>query len=138
VPAPTVVGGFAEMHEEATKVMHAEKAPAAALDDLLADAAFRTGTSVQGYVIETNDLEHLAIPGELLTPGPMRVAVGITHHRAPGAAWGQYVVFVVLVGADATTPRTTPTTVASLRQKPQAAPSVTLVTAPAEASTSRL
>ena len=35
----------------------------------------------------------------LLKDGPLALSLAITHHRAPGAAWGQYVVFSLLTGA---------------------------------------
>jgi hypothetical protein len=104
LPAPIVVGGFDEMRAEKASVLREGKEPKAALDDMLSTVSFGTGAPSSGYVIETSDLETYAIPTELLTQGPMRVLVGITHHRARGAAWGQYVIFVISVGASSAMP----------------------------------
>jgi hypothetical protein len=61
-------------------------------------AVERTGQGVHGYTLETNDLDQVEVPAALLTPGPLRMMLGVTHHRAEGAAWGQYVVMVVILG----------------------------------------
>jgi hypothetical protein len=61
-------------------------------------AVARTGQGVHGYTLETNDLDQVEVPGVLMTQGPLRMMVGVTHHRAPGAAWGQYVVMIVVLG----------------------------------------
>jgi hypothetical protein len=47
-------------------------------------------------------------PKELFAPGPLQLVVEVTHHRAPGAAWGQYVVYLFLrssAGSGASTAR---------------------------------
>jgi hypothetical protein len=102
LPAPVRVAAFDEMTEATARVFRGEESSREALDDMLAGAAARVGASVQGYVFETNDLERVEVPAALLEarPGAMHVAVAVTHHRAPGAAWGQYVVFLVLVGGE--------------------------------------
>jgi len=95
--APVRVGGFSEMADEARRVTQG-KPSMDALRDLIAAAARRTGGAVRGWVLETNDPAHVEIPEAFLAEGAMRMFLGVTHHRAPGAAWGQYVVFVVSVG----------------------------------------
>ena len=106
LPAPVRVGGLEEMHTESSEVLLRGKAPMAALQDLLQVVVERTGSSVRGYVIETTDPAHVEVPAELLSDGPLHVVVGVTHHRAPDAAWGQYVIFVLVVDGAKTTPRT--------------------------------
>jgi hypothetical protein len=69
-----------------------------ALQATMQVAVARTGQGVHGYTLETNDLDQADVPGVLMTPGPLRMMVGVTHHRAPGAAWGQYVVVIVVLG----------------------------------------
>jgi hypothetical protein len=105
--APVRVGGFEDMTEQAKEVRLTGKAPMAALRDLLAAAVERSGAGVRGVVIETTDPAHVDVPEDLLQEGPLHVLVTVTHHRAPGAAWGQYVIFVLVVDGRATTPRTT-------------------------------
>ena len=38
--------------------------------------------------------------------GPLSVAVEVTHHKDDGAAWGSYVVFMVMPSPGAGGPRT--------------------------------
>ena len=45
-------------------------------------------------VLGVHELDHFPVPEELIRAGTVSVAVA--HYRAPGAAWGQYTVFVVL------------------------------------------
>jgi hypothetical protein len=111
LPAPVALAGFEKELLAAKAHVHAGgTAPKEALDELLEVAAWSggAGTVARGYVLETNDLEHIEIPNELLTPANYRISVAITHHRAEGAAWGQYVLFAILVeAAGAATPVTT-------------------------------
>jgi hypothetical protein len=106
LPKPVRVGGFEDMNVQSKEVRLAGKAPMAALQDLLQAAVDRSGATVRGLVIETTDPAHVDVPGDLLTDGPLNMLVTVTHHRAPDAAWGQYVIFVLVVDGAATTPRT--------------------------------
>jgi hypothetical protein len=94
--APVRVQGLGEMDAELERVQREKKAPMAALDAAMEVAVERTGQGVRGYALETNDLDTVEVPGVLLAPGALRMMVGVTHHRAEGAAWGQYVVLVVI------------------------------------------
>jgi hypothetical protein len=98
VPDPVRITGFEPMRVECARVMREGKPPMAALGDMMANAAQRTGKAVAGYVLETNDLTRVDVPRQLLARGPLEVIVGVTHHRAPRAAWAQYVVFVIVLG----------------------------------------
>jgi hypothetical protein len=106
VPAPVRVTGLETVRTECAAVLRGDKAPMAALQELMNTVVRRTGRDVHGYVFETNDLNRVPVPTQLLGAGPMEVIVGVTHHRAPGAAWGQYVVFTILLGG---TPQMTAT-----------------------------
>lgn len=70
--------------------------------DALQDALTRISTqrqrSVGGYVLETSDLKHIEFPPELLDPKANDIEVTVTHYRARGGAWGQYVVMFVILG----------------------------------------
>jgi hypothetical protein len=107
VPAPVRVTGLETLRTECAAVMRGDKPPMAALQELMNTVARRTGRDVHGYVFETNDLSRVPVPRQLLGAGPMEVIVGVTHHKAPGAAWGQYVVFTILLGG---TPQMTAST----------------------------
>jgi hypothetical protein len=62
--------------------------------------ALRHGTEafsggMRGYVIETTSLDGLEIPDEVIRKPSLRLEIGVTHHRPPGAAWAQLVIVVV-------------------------------------------
>jgi hypothetical protein len=97
LPAPVRVRGFDTIARETDLVLREGKVPMAALDDMMRAVVARTGSSVRGYVLETSDLEATEIPRQLLGAGPLRAVVAVTHHRVAGAAWGQYVVFVIVL-----------------------------------------
>jgi hypothetical protein len=69
----------------------------AALDRAMQLTARRTQGMVNGMVVEANDLEHGELPAALFAPGQPELSLRITHHRAPGGAWGQLVVFAVFL-----------------------------------------
>ena len=99
LPAPVRVQGLGEMDAELGRVAREGVSPMEALQATMQLAVARTGQGVHGYTLETNDLDQVEVPEPLLTRGPMRMMLGVTHHRAEGAAWGQYVVVVVILGA---------------------------------------
>ena len=98
LPPPARVQGLGEMDAELARVATAGEAPMDALQATMQVAVARTGQGVHGYTLETNDLDQVEVPGALMTQGPLRMMLGVTHHRAPGAAWGQYVVMIVILG----------------------------------------
>jgi hypothetical protein len=98
LPAPVRVQGLGEMDAELARVAKSGEAPMTALEASMSVAVARTGHGVRGWVYETSDLEHGELPRELLAPGPLEVMVGVTHHRAEGAAWGQFVVLAIRLG----------------------------------------
>jgi len=96
LPAPVRVLNVPQLTEELTLVRAEKKTPGEGLHEVLTYMASRLpGVTVQGFLFETVDVEHLKLPEELFAAGPMQVAVEVTHHRAQGAAWGQYVVYVM-------------------------------------------
>ena len=99
LPAPVRVPGLGEMDAELARVAREGTPPMAALQATMQLAVARTGQGVHGYTLETNDLDQVDVPAPLLARGPLRMMLGVTHHRAEGAAWGQYVVVVVILGA---------------------------------------
>ncbi|WP_394841473.1 hypothetical protein LZC95_30915 [Pendulispora brunnea] len=97
LPAPmrlTNVPGFAE---KTALVRDGKKQPSEAFNETLEYIAEHLpGERIQGLFFETLDVERLVYPKEVFRPGPMQLVVEVTHHRAPGAAWGQYVVYLFL------------------------------------------
>jgi len=93
---PSVETGFDEAERAAAQVAEGVE-PMEAARSAVARASERLGKAVAVWVFETTSLEALKLPKELLDRTPPRVAFAVTHHRVPGAAWGQYVVFVFAV-----------------------------------------
>ena len=46
-------------------------------------------------VLEAVDLDHSTLPDVLFARRDLTLGLAVGHTRAPGAAWGQYVVFFV-------------------------------------------
>lgn len=65
------------------------------LDDVLARAVSALGRDVHGAVFESTDLDVIPFPPELFSRLPPYVAIEVTHRKAPGGAWGQYVIFII-------------------------------------------
>jgi hypothetical protein len=68
-----------------------------ALNDAMERISAERRRGVAGYVLETSDLHHLEFPDVLLGQGAAEVEVGVTHYKARGGAWGQYVIFFVVL-----------------------------------------
>ena len=98
LPPARFIAGFPEMHEHALRVLTEGANPSAEMRAMLSVAQTRSGESVRGAVIETTSVEDFTLPDVALAPGEVHLAVAVTHHRVPGGAWGQYVVFFVAVG----------------------------------------
>ncbi len=58
-----------------------------------------TGRSVSGFTVDAHDVAAMKFPDSILTGEAGYVAIDVTHHKAPGAAWGQLAIFVVMVHA---------------------------------------
>jgi hypothetical protein len=105
LPAPRRIAAPDEMKKLTARVLREETTPQGALHAMLASAAWQSGRTTLGYVLETNRVGAVDIPDVFLKAGPLSMAVTVTHHRAPGAAWGQYVIFTLMPGS-APTPTT--------------------------------
>lgn len=66
-------------------------------------AAVSPGRSVSGYLLETTDVKLLKFDPMFLDASTLEVEVGVTHYRAPGAAWGQYAILFVVTNHGART-----------------------------------
>jgi hypothetical protein len=89
---PVRVPASAEMRTAAARVLGQDVAPMGALRAMVAAAS----EPKRGYVMETTDPSTVEVPEVFLQPGPLPLALVMTHHRAPGAAWGQYVIFTLM------------------------------------------
>jgi hypothetical protein len=97
LPPSKFISDLTHLAREARLVNLGQKTVGEALQDALAAESEAMGRSVRGFAFEGTNLETIKFPDELLKNEPLFVGVEITHHRAPGAAWGQYVVFVLMV-----------------------------------------
>ncbi|WP_394830774.1 hypothetical protein LVJ94_30125 [Pendulispora rubella] len=97
LPAPVRLTNVPGLAEQTALVRAGKKAPSAAFHETLEYIAEHLpGERIQGLSFETLDVNRLIFPKELFRAGPMQLVVEVTHHRAPGAAWGQYVVYMFL------------------------------------------
>jgi hypothetical protein len=94
-----------EAERAAKSVQAGARAPLEALSDLLGHASERFGRSVRGWVAEASSLDRIRLPQELLAQPSLVLGIGAAHHRPPGAAWGRFVVLIVMLD-DGVAPRT--------------------------------
>ena len=92
--APPVFVANAEVTKTVREVMVENRAVDDVLSDALQSAAASLGGRVSGHVYETTDVGLVPFGPEFFGRKPPRVTLAVTHHRVPGAAWGQYVVFL--------------------------------------------
>jgi hypothetical protein len=90
LPAPQLLDGSAL--QGAAKEIQSGASP----DDAIRKAIRRSARPGYTLLVQATDLRRMPVPPELLTNGPLNVAIGITHYRAPGGAWGQYVVMFLV------------------------------------------
>lgn len=83
----------------AARVQGGEKPPDV-LNDLLRQSTQVLGRSVNGWFVDAHDLDQIAFPDALLERDVVEVAVGISHHKAKGEAWGKWVVLIVAAGPE--------------------------------------
>jgi hypothetical protein len=72
-----------------------------ALQASLMAAVRRYERSMRGLVYETISIDALEIPPAILFQPNLELAIGVAHHKPPGAAWSQLVIIVVYVDSGA-------------------------------------
>ena len=92
---PTRMEGVPAVAQQAHLVNEGRTDAEDALDAAMVAMRDHSGRSVHGWVFAANQLEALAFPPELLGNAPLDIAIEVTHHKDPGAAWGSYIVFLV-------------------------------------------
>jgi hypothetical protein len=97
--ATTLVRDAPGIAKQVARVHRGEVAPGKALDEAMHQISAEFGVPVQGFVWETHDLDTIEFPRELLQRGDLTLAAGVTYYRAPGGAWGQYVVLFVVINS---------------------------------------
>lgn len=87
--------GVGALDDAADAIREGRLVPAAAVHEAARGVSSAFGGSVRVHSIELTDLDgEIPFPTELLASAPLDAAVQITHHRPPGAAWGQHVILV--------------------------------------------
>ena len=96
LPPPARLAGMDEvMRSELAEVHAGKQSPSEALQAVLDWGAARFGNHTRGYVVEATSLDSVEIPEDVLAQPTLHLDFGVTHHRPPGAAWGQLVILVV-------------------------------------------
>jgi hypothetical protein len=101
LPPPLRLDAIAAvMNEELAAVREGKKLPRDAFERVLQHASTSFGISMNGYIIEASSLDELEIPDEVLRQPMLHLDIGVTHHKAKGAAWAQYTILVIYAQLD--------------------------------------
>jgi hypothetical protein len=98
LPAPTRAPSDTNLDRALSQILINASTCAVALHDAMEHVAYVEHRAVRGMYVETSDLKQLPFGDDLLAKGPVDVQVGVTHHKAPGGAWGQYAVLFLIRG----------------------------------------
>lgn len=95
LPPPRRMDGLEVLRAHAAEVAAGRMVPSEALQRGLNAESQRRRRPLQGLQLETVSLEHARLPDALFAGRDLGLGVAVAHTRAPGAAWGQYVVYFV-------------------------------------------
>lgn len=95
-PAERLTALHAMMKTEAQTFARGGRGLDATLQVMLDRAVEATQSSMRGIVIPTSELDSIEFPRAVVEDPAARVAVQLVHWRAPDAAWGQAVVFLLV------------------------------------------
>ena len=76
--------------------------PMSVLKASLSEGVNKFGADMRGYVVEASSLDAFEIPPEIIRQPGLKLEVGVTHYKPPGAAWAQLVIVVVYQSGVAT------------------------------------
>jgi hypothetical protein len=97
-PPPKRVPSDATLNGALSKILINAATSATALETVMHHIAYDEHRNVNGWYVETSDLKQLPFTDDLLARRPLEVQIGVTHHKAPGGAWGQYAVIIAVLG----------------------------------------
>ncbi len=100
-PPPTRIPSDATLDKALSEIMINAASSATALEEVMQHVVSDQRRSVSGWYVETSDLKDLPFTDDLLARSPLEVQIGVTHHKAPGGAWGQYAVLIAIMGRPA-------------------------------------
>jgi hypothetical protein len=95
---PLRLGTMSEVMKKELEGVHQNKTqPIDALNAVLRQGVGRFGADMRGFVVEASSLDALELPEEIMRQEKLNLDIGVTHHKAPGAAWAQFTILVVYV-----------------------------------------
>jgi hypothetical protein len=94
--APQIAVDVAHLSIVAASDVQAGAEPEESLGDLIQASAEILQRPVQGWVAQVSDLADLTFPEGFLTDPDISVAIGVSHFKPEGEAWGRYVVMMVV------------------------------------------
>ncbi len=74
-----------------------------ALHTVMQETVATTNRGVSGSLVETTDVRQMKFEAMYLSASTLDIEVGVTHYRAPGAAWGQFAVLFIVTNHGAQT-----------------------------------
>jgi len=93
---PTRIANFAPiLDQELVKVQQGVASLEDATNMAMKRCVESTQMGVSGFVVQAGSLDELQIPDKVLRQKTLRMDIGVTHFKAPGAAWAQYAVVVL-------------------------------------------
>jgi hypothetical protein len=81
---------------EAALVKDEHKHPEDAVHDAMAALSRENHLPMRGTYLMSNTLALSNLPAEIIDANTLTVAIAVTHIKVPRAAWGQYVILVVM------------------------------------------
>jgi hypothetical protein len=86
----------ASLVAEAALVKDEHKHPEDAVHDAMAALSRENHLPMRGTFLMSNTLALSNLPAEIIDANTLTVAIAVTHIKVPRAAWGQYVILVVM------------------------------------------
>lgn len=98
LPEPKRLLNYGPIIDEELAQLNAGKlTPRDAMNNIVQRSVESTNMSTRAFMVQTSSLQELQLPDEILRKKNLRMDIGVTHFKAPGAAWAQYAIVVVFV-----------------------------------------
>jgi len=98
LPEPKRILNYAPiLDKELGRLNAGQVTPREAMDNILQNSVDATHMSTRAFMAQTSNFEALELPEEILRKPSLRMDIGVTHFKAPGAAWAQYAIVVLFV-----------------------------------------
>lgn len=98
LPEPKRLLNYGPIIDEELAQLNAGKlTPRDAMNNIVQRSVESTNLGTRALMVQTSSLQELQLPDEILRKKTLRMDIGVTHFKAPGAAWAQYAIVVVFV-----------------------------------------